>query len=461
VGQTPRDRADVVPSFLWGAATSAYQIEGAAENDWTEWERRGLLKQRDRRCGTAAGHLDRWRQDLSLLPGIGANAYRYSIEWSRVEPAPGEFDEAVLERESARADYLRGLAIEPVVTLHHYTHPVWFWKRGGWENPESVEWFRRLAEKVGAALPGVRTWVTTNEPIVFLLGGYLGGQIPPGKKSFPAAAKALEHLLRAHTEAALVLAERPGGGRAGIAHNMLDFAPDRPDSVFDRRLVTAGEELYNLALVEAVATGRMRWSFPGEGTTSFVIPDLPRATGYFGVNYYSRVHLRFRGLPGRIGEFFYRDRAGRGLTDTGWEIHPQGFDRVLRAAATAGLPILVTENGIATENDALRRAFLHEHALVLAHRRAAGTPIEGYFYWSLLDNFEWLEGFRPRFGLFGVDYATLARRRRPSADLFAALGRDFTEQGYISRAADETKAASRDLASPAREGGKGRARSSR
>jgi beta-glucosidase len=121
----------------------------------------------------------------------------------------------------------------------------------------------------------------------------------------------------------------------------------------------------------------------------------------------------------------------------------------------------VTENGIATENDALRRAFLHEHTLVLAHRRAAGTPIEGYFYWSLLDNFEWLEGFRPRFGLFEVDYATLARRRRPSADLFAALGRDFTERGYISRAADETKAASRDLASPAREGGTGRARNPR
>jgi beta-glucosidase len=416
--------------FLWGAATSAYQVEGAAENDWTEWERHGRLKERHWRCGKATGHLERWRQDLSLLPGIGANAYRYSIEWSRVEPRPGEFDDAVLDRERARADFLHRLGIEPVVTLHHYTHPAWFWKRGGWENPESVAWFRRLAEKVGETLPGVRTWVTLNEPIVFLLGGYLGGLIPPGKKSFAAAAKALEHLMRAHTEAAAALAERPGGGRAGIAHNMLDFAPDRPDSVLDRGLVTAGEALYNIALVEAVATGKMRWSFPGEGQTSFTIPDLPGKTGYFGVNYYSRVHLRFRGVLGPFGEFFYRDRAGRGLTDTGWEIHPQGFDRVLRRAAQAGLPILVTENGIATGNDSIRRAFLREHTLVLAHHLAGGTPIEGYFYWSLLDNFEWLEGFRPRFGLFEVDYATLARRRRPSADLFAALGRRFTD-GHI------------------------------
>jgi beta-glucosidase len=259
--------------------------------------------------------------------------------------------------------------------------------------------------------------------------------IPPGKSSFAAAAKALEHLLRAHTEAAAALAARPGGGRAGIAHNMLAFAPDRPGSALDRRLAASGEALYNLALVEAVATGRMNWSFPGEGRTSFFLPDLPRATGYFGVNYYSRVHLRFRGALGPLGEFFYRDREGRGLTDMGWEIHPGGFDRVLRLAGAAGLPILVTENGIATKDDRRRRSFLHEHALILSHHLAAGTRIEGYFYWSLLDNFEWLEGFRPRFGLFGVDYATLARCRRPSADLFAALGREFTSVGISSRSA--------------------------
>ncbi len=419
-------------NFLWGVATSAYQIEGALENDWTEWERLGRLKERGACCGAASGHRERWRQDLTLLTTIGANAYRYSVEWSRLEPRPGEFDPAALDLESERAGFLRAQGIEPVVTLLHYTHPTWFWRAGGWENRDSVGWFRRLAEKVGAALPDVRLWITVNEPITFILGGYMGGLIPPGQKSFAAAAKALEHLLRAQTEAALALAERPSGGRCGIAHNMLDFAPDRSDSALDRRLAYAGEELYNLALIEALSTGRMRWSFPGEGRAEFAIPDLRKATGYLGVNYYSRVHLRFRGLPGAVGEFFYRDRAGRGLTDTGWEIHPQGFDRVLRSAARAGLPILVTENGIATNDDGRRRSFLHEHCLVLSRHLAGGTPIEGYFYWSLLDNFEWLEGFRPRFGLFEVDYATLARRRRPSADLFAALGREFMASGVSS-----------------------------
>ena len=434
MGEAPRHRIDLKPPFLWGVATSAYQIEGAAKNDWTEWERGGVLRQRGIRCGAGAGHADRWRADLALLPTIGANAYRFSIEWSRVEPRRGEFDPAELAHLAERVEYLERHAIEPVVTLHHYTHPDWFWREGGWENPDSVSWFRRLAEEAGAALPNVRTWVTLNEPIVFLLGGYMGAMIPPGKSSFSAAAKALEHLLRAHTEAAAALAARPGGGRAGIAHNMLDFAPDRPGSALDRRLAAAGQALYNLALVEAVATGEMNWSFPGEGRTSFSLPELPRVTGFFGVNYYSRVHLRFRGVLGPFGEFFYRDREGRGLTDMGWEIHPGGFDRVLRVAAAAGLPILVTENGIATEDDRLRRSFLHEHALILSHHLAAGTRIEGYFYWSLLDNFEWLEGFRPRFGLFEVDYATFARRRRPSADLFAALGRELIGADVSSQA---------------------------
>ena len=412
--------------FLWGVATSSYQIEGAAENDWTQWERQERLKVRDERCGEASGHRGRWRADFDLLPTLGANAYRLSIERSAVEPEPGFFSDDALRVERHRVDSLARLGIEPVVTLHHYTHPNWFWAQGGWESRDSVASFRRYAAVVADALgPAVRVWVTLNEPIVFLLGGYLGGLIPPGLKSFASAARALEHLLRAHVEAADVIASRSPGSRIGIAHNMLEFAPDRRGSALDRRLARHGERLYNLALLEAIATGEMEWSFPGQGRTRFRVPGLPEANHFVGVNYYSRVHIRFRGVSGAIGQFLYRDPESRGLTDMGWEIHPHGFDRVLRQAETVGLPVIVTENGIATTDDRLRRDFLREHALVLAHRRAAGARIDGYFYWSLIDNFEWLEGIRPRFGLFEVDYATFARRRRPSADLFAELGRQF------------------------------------
>ncbi len=417
------------PTFLWGVATSAYQVEGAPDNDWTEWERWDRLKVRGERCGAGSGHRERWRADLELLPSLGANAYRFSLERSRIEPEPGRFSEVALAFEVERVAALARLGIEPCVTLHHYTHPRWFWEAGGWESPGSVAGFRRYAEVVANALgPRVRWWVTLNEPIVFLLGGYLGGLIPPGQKSFAAAARALEHLLRAHVEAAAVIRSRIAGSRVGIAHNMLEFAPDRRDSALDRRLARDGERLYNTALLQAIATGDVDWRFPGQGRARFRVPELPETNDYIGVNYYSRVHIRFRGLPGAIGEFFYRDPASRGLTDTGWEVHPDGFDAVLRQAAEGGKPIVVTENGIATGDDRRRQDFLREHALVLAHRRAAGTPIEGYFHWSLLDNFEWLEGFRPRFGLFEVDYATFARRRRPSANVFAELGKRFLRE---------------------------------
>src|SRR5438128_8045162 len=167
---------------------------------------------------------------------------------------------------------------------------------------------------------------------------------------------------------------------------MLEFAPDRGGHGLDRRLARQGERLYNLALLEAIATGTVDWSFPGLGRVRLTLADFPRSHDFVGVNYYSRVHIRFRGVPGAVGEFAYRDPESRGLTDTGWEVRPQGFDRVLRQAEAAGLPILVTENGIATRDDRKRADFLREHALVLAHRRAAGSPIEGYFYWSLIDN---------------------------------------------------------------------------
>lgn len=415
------------PPFLWGVATSAYQVEGAPENDWTEWERRAELRTRGVRCGEGAGHRARWRSDLSLLPSLSANAYRYSLERSRIEPEPGWFSDEELGIERERVAALARLGIEPCVTLHHYTHPRWFREQGGWEDPRSVAAFGRYARVVAEALgPRARLWVTLNEPIVFLLGGYLGGLIPPGIRNFAAAARALEHLLRAHVEAAAVLHEKIPGSRVGIAHNMLEFAPDRRESALDRRLARAGERLYNLALLEAIATGDLDWSFPGEGRMRRRMPDFPASNDYVGVNYYSRVHIRFRGVPGAVGAFFYRDPAARGLTDMGWEVHPHGFDAVLRQAARTNLPLIVTENGIATSDDRKRCDFLREHALVLAHRRDAGARIDGYFHWSLLDNFEWLEGFRPRFGLFEVDYATFARRRRPSADLFAQIGRRFT-----------------------------------
>jgi beta-glucosidase len=370
-----------------------------------------------------------WESDYALLASLRANAYRFSIEWSKVEPARGEFSVAALEECRRRV----GLGFEPVLTLFHYTHPAWF-SEFGWETRRGLELFLDFVRAVaGAVGDRVSTFTILNEPIVFVLGGYLDGRIPPGIRDLSTASLALENLLRAHVEAASILREKNPGARFGVAHNMMDFAPGRRTSWADRRLAAAADRFYNRAYLEAAVTGRLDMRIPTVGKIRFSIPDLPAATDFIGVNYYSRLHLQFPGRSRWRGEFFYRDAGGRGLTDTGWEVHPEGLVSCLRTAAETGLPVIVTENGIATRDDRLRCDFLREHVALLAQARDAGLPLAGYFYWSLLDNFEWLEGFSPRFGLVDVDYATFARRRRPSAALFAELGARLLHPVLTSR----------------------------
>ena len=257
-----------LPSFLWGVATSAYQVEGAPDNDWTEWEQLERLKVRgDTLRPRVAATASAGGPTSSCFPTLGANAYRYSLERSRIEPEPGQFCEDALAVERERAATLLRLGIEPCVTLNHYTHPRWFWERGRLGGPGGAsQSFRRFTEAAADALgPRVRLWVTLNEPVVLLLGGYLGGEIPPGKRGFRAAARAFEHMLRAHVEAAAAIRERVPERRIGIAHNMLEFAPDRAGNMLDRRLARVGDRLYNTALLEAIATGDLAWSFPGAG----------------------------------------------------------------------------------------------------------------------------------------------------------------------------------------------------
>ena len=419
--------------FLWGVATSAYQIEGGTDSDWAQWERDGKLRARHERCGEAAGHGKMWEGDFALLASLGVNAYRFSIEWSAVEPVRGHFSLPALAEIRRRVERLGELGVEPVVTLFHYTHPAWF-REFGWESRQGVELFLRFVRAVADAVGDrVSIYTTFNEPIVFLLGGYLDGRIPPGIRDFSIAARALENMLHAHVEAAAILRDRNPQAKMGIAHNMMDFAPERKDSWTDRRLAAAADRFYNRAYLEAAATGTLDLRIPSIGRARLRIADLPAATDFIGVNYYSRLHLRFPGRSRWKGEFFYRDAGGRGLTDTGWEVHPEGLVSCLRAAAETGLPVIVTENGIATRDDRVRCDFLREHVALLSQVCDSGLPLRGYFYWSLLDNFEWLEGFSPRFGLVEVDYATFARRRRPSAALFAELGKKFLRPGFTSR----------------------------
>ncbi len=410
---------------LWGVAVSHYQVEGDDPCDWTDWEAAGRTN--GGACGRAADSWSRYEEDAGLAGALGANAFRFSVSWSRVEPRRGEFDDEALERYRRLVDHLAATGMEPVVTLFHYTHPRWFHSGTPWTSPASVEVFSRFAERTARALgPAARVYTILNEPLVFVLGGFLDGQIPPGIADGRSAASALDHLLAAHAEAAARVRDVTPHAAIGVAHNMMEFVPERRWNPLDRLLANRADRLYNAGLLEAFRTGRWNFTIPPFTRFSGRRDDLPGSLDFLGVNCYSRLHLRSPGRTRVVGDFRYVDRSGRGLTDNGWEIVPEAFERLLRRASSLGLPLLVTENGLADAADSRRSRFLEEHAASL-ERVAADVPVAGYLHWSLLDNFEWLDGYGPKFGLYSFDPVTFERRERPSAQTFRRLGRRFLE----------------------------------
>jgi beta-glucosidase len=417
---------------LWGVAVSHYQVEGGDPCDWTDWESAG--KTHGGACGDAVDSWKRYEEDVTLAAAAGANAFRFSISWSRVEPRRGFFDESALERYRKVVDQMVRLDIEPVVTLFHFTHPRWLHSETPWTSPASVDAFARFARVVANALgPAVRCWTVLNEPLVFLLGGYLDGAIPPGVRSGRAMGKAFDHMLAAHAAATAAIREANPVAAVGIAHNMIGLAPERPWHPLDRLATRIGHRLYNRGILEAFGTGRFSLTFPPDLVVRVRRPELPGTLDFFGVNYYSRAHMRCPGRTRRPADFAYLDRAGRGMTDNGWEIAPEAFPGILKEASSLGLPLMVTENGLADARDARRSSFLVEHVGGL--RLAGGAPVFGYLHWSLLDNYEWLDGYGPRFGLYEVDRATMERRPRPSLETFRRLGRQF-----LGDAAEEERA---------------------
>lgn len=414
--------------FLFGCSTSAYQVEGGIENDWSRWERQGRLHDPRTRCGDAAGHWDRYEADFDRLQALGANAYRFSIEWARVEPEPGRFDPDAIDRYVRMVDSLRSRGVEPVLTFLHFTHPPWFHGLCPWHAPstQAPGRFGAFVARMMAALEDRVRWFTIlNEPMVWLLGSYVSGVIPPGHKSLPAFATALDALLRGYLEARNEIKAVQPQARCGIAKNVIRFAPEHPERPTDRWLSRAVQRWYNHSILDALATGRLEMGLTPALSVSRSL-GAGDSMDFIGVNYYTRVYLRLDplrwGEGPRFGSFF-DGRTEHGVSDLGWEIHPQGLKSSLLEMRRYGLPILITENGIADGDDSRRGRFLVDHLRAMQSARAEGADVRGYLHWSLLDNFEWLDGFGPRFGLFRVDYETMERTPTESTILFADIAR--------------------------------------
>lgn len=377
--------------FCWGTATSSHQIEGGnVNNDWWDFEH-------DPSSGCAAPSGDacdswnRWEEDLDLVAGMGLGAYRFSLEWSRIEPAEGEVSRAALDHYRRVCAGCRERGIEPVVTLHHFTLPRWFSARGGWEAPDAPEAFARFAAVAGAHLGDlVARACTINEPNVLGTMGYSMGQFPPGVKDDLGRHFAVNEALgRAHRLAADALRAGPGSFPVGLTLSMAELVAEE-----------GGEEIRDAA--EEVLENFFLRAAAGDD--------------YVGVQCYTRIHF---GPSGQVA-----DDPSVPRTVMGYEFWPQVLEyTVRRTAAFTGLPVLVTENGIATEDDAERIAYMSQALEGALRCIADGVDLRGYFAWSLLDNFEWTHGYRPRFGLCAVDRETFERRPKPSAGWLGEVAR--------------------------------------
>jgi beta-glucosidase len=402
---------------LLGVATAATQIEGGCDTtNWADWAKTPGHIADGTTPVRATGHWERWREDTELMASLGIQTYRFGVEWARLEPQPGVFSDEAFAHYRDEITLLRDKGIRPLLTLHHFNNPRWFESMGAFEHPDCVPIFLRFVERVVTELGDlVEDWCTINEPNVYATFGYLYGVFPPGAKSLPRTLRVMTNLAHAHITAyELIHALRAGKPtRVTFAVHLRVFDPANPANPVHRALARAQEFLFQEAVTEAMCTGRFRMPLRR--------PAGIREGRYYdalGINYYSRSWVS------KIGD---AARPGAELNDLGWEIYPEGLERVARWAHDRWpAPIWVTENGAADNTERFRTQFLHDHLEIVSAARATGLPFERFYHWCFVDNWEWAEGEVPRFGIVALDYATKERTVKPSgrfyADVIAAGG---------------------------------------
>ncbi|MDA8083060.1 MAG: family 1 glycosylhydrolase [Nitrospiraceae bacterium] len=399
---------------MWGVATSAFQLEGSPHADWANWD--GIFRQ----VPDVTGHYYLYREDLALLKDLGVNAYRFSIEWSRIQPQEDRWDYDAIAHYQEVIDILLAAGIEPMLTIHHFTQPKWFTENHPWHEESAVGKFMQFAGRIVSSLRGVRYWITFNEPYVLVLAGYFEGCTPPGIRDVSLGVKALVNILIAHGRTYDMIHDSLPNALVSVAHNMAALSAWHRWNPLDRLLAKLAKRFYNHSLVEAFLTGVLTIQFPFRRESVYDVPVRGKLD-FFGVNYYTRMHMRFNPLKTMGIEMRHRDIEGSGLTDMGWEVHPRGLEKVLRYAQKLNVPMIITENGIATNDCHKRIRYMQRHVDVVDRCIRQGMDIRGYFYWSLMDNYEWLQGLDAHFGLYSVDYATLRRRPTSAAAYYTYL----------------------------------------
>lgn len=412
------------PGFLWGTATAAHQVEGGnVNNDWWAWEQDARHIRDGSRSGAACGWwAGQAEEDLRLAASLGQNSHRLSVEWSRLEPEPGRYDTAAFERYRAMLGHMRGVGLAPMVTLHHFTLPQWASRPGGWVRADLVARFRAFAAECGRRLGDlVDLWCTINEPTVVLHSGYIQRRWPPAVGNIPLAMVAARHMLLGHLAAYEALhAVRPDA-RVGIVLNVPAFDPAPSRSPLNRVPAWVQDWIITEMIVRPLRTGRL---YAPLALPVARVAGLEASNDFFGVNYYGRYLVQFDlGAVGQgFGRFVQPETVRTEGNDWGAS-YPDGLRRAILRLAPLGKPIYVTENGVLDNTDTQRPAFLLHHLAAVHRAIQQGADVRGYYFWSLLDNFEWAEGWSTKFGLIEVNPATQARRIKRSGELYAEIAR--------------------------------------
>jgi beta-glucosidase len=393
--------------FLWGTSSAAHQVEGDNRNtDWWEFEQQpGRIANGDI-SAAANDHYHRYREDFALLRELNQSAHRLSIEWSRIEPAEGQFDSHQIRHYRDVLGEMREQGVEPMLTLHHFANPLWFARKGGWAARDAPRAFLPFVNKIVDQLGDlVRLWITVNEPNIYAANGWVTGEFPPGyRRDVTGMYRVARNMRRAHERAYIVIKRRWPDAQVGLSH-------------------------HRLLLLPASAKRRDRWAAK---TASLALDYWPVATGqlkkvvestsdFIGLAHYWGQMCAFD--PARPQEQFIRrfNVPGRPVTDMGLSADPDWMRLVLNDLRPLKKPVYITENGLATMDDEWRQAHLVETLANVLLAIGDGVDVRGYFHWTNTDNFEWARGYGIRFGLIEVDRKTLARTIKPSGRLYGRI----------------------------------------
>lgn len=375
--------------FLWGASTSAYQVEGGNVNDWSEWEKARGQNPADYICGSSCNSYELFDEDLKCLKELGVSSYRFSIEWSRVEPEEGKFNQEAINHYGQMIKKLKNNNIEPFLTLWHYPIPLWLRDKGGWLSGEMEKYFCGYAEKIVSEFKNdVRFWTVLNEPDIYSGYSYLTGKFPPNKKSLLAYLRVINNFIRVYKKAYSAIKEISPSAQVGISKHNIYFQ-------------AKGEKLVNIILKKLAD-----WWWNG-----YFLNKIKNYQDFIGLNHYRR----------NVINYGFGKNENKIVSDFGWELYPESIYYVLLDLKKYNKPIYITEHGVSDAKDKYRAWFIKE-SLKNVHRAIKkGVEVRGYSHWSLLDNFEWADGWTQKFGLYKVDCRTFKRTPRPSAGVYAEI----------------------------------------